>query len=337
MLARYWKKFTVWLSPELPTLPTALDSETCVKKGLCPIAVDYSPRPRNIYYEIHGDLNASQKIVLIMGMNFTCSAWAPQVEHLSHKKDHVVLVFDNRGTGNSDAGAIEAYTSSEMAKDTLNLLKWIGWEKERSIHLFGVSMGGMIAQEMCLLDPERFKSVSFISTRCGSEFDCPSTKSIIAAIQTAGKLVTGDRALDLYLELLFPAGYFDESTEEGRHYKSRLRDRLRTCHQLPREQSPTAYAAHFYAVMTHQFSYEKLKKISANLHPAKILVIIGDKDDLILPKRAVELHEHLPGSELIMVENAGHALGYQITEELNSIMDRVMAEGNAAFSKHLLV
>jgi len=61
MLARYWKKFTVWLSPELPTLPTALDSETCVKKGLCPIAVDYSPRPRNIYYEIHGDLNASQK------------------------------------------------------------------------------------------------------------------------------------------------------------------------------------------------------------------------------------------------------------------------------------
>jgi hypothetical protein len=46
------------------------------------------------------------------------------------------------------AGPIGPYTSSEMAKDTLALLDSLGWEQDRSIHLFGVSLGGMIAQEL---------------------------------------------------------------------------------------------------------------------------------------------------------------------------------------------
>jgi pimeloyl-ACP methyl ester carboxylesterase len=41
-------------------------------------------------------------LIIFLGMNFTCSAWAAQVEHFSAKKDYAVLVFDNRGTGNSE-------------------------------------------------------------------------------------------------------------------------------------------------------------------------------------------------------------------------------------------
>ncbi|KAA1127594.1 hypothetical protein PGTUg99_001577 [Puccinia graminis f. sp. tritici] len=239
-----------------------------------------------------------------MGINFSCSAWAAQVEHFSRKKDHAVLVFDNRGTGNSDAGAIEPYKTSDMAQDTMTLLKWLGWEQDRSIHLFGVSLGGMIAQELCLIIPERFKSA------------------------------TGDQALDLYLELLFPDGHFELETEEGKRYKSNLREKLRNCHHLPREQPYLAFGGHFYAAMMHHCSYGKLEKIATDLHPAKILVITGDSDELVLPKRSPELHEHLPGSELIVVRNAGHALPYQISDEFNAIMDRVIKEGNLAFSKH---
>ncbi|KAI7943785.1 hypothetical protein MJO28_011313 [Puccinia striiformis f. sp. tritici] len=316
-------------SPELSTLPTSLNSETCVKKGLCPILEEHSSRPRQIYYEIHGDLKASQRVVL--SINFSCSAWVAQVEHLSQKEDHAVLVFDNRGTGNSDAGAIEPYKTSEMAKDTLALMKWVGWEQERSIHLFGVSLGGMIAQELCLLIPERFKSVVFISTRCGIQLDCPSLKSCTSVLKTASGIATGDQALDLFLEILFPNGYFDEATEDRKIHKRDLRDRLRNCHHLPREQSPIAFIGHFYAAMMHQCSYEKLEKIAKDLHPAKTLVITGDSDELVLPKRSPELHQHLPGSELIVVKNGGHALAYQITQDFNSIMDRVIEESNLGF------
>ncbi|PLW53097.1 hypothetical protein PCANC_05820 [Puccinia coronata f. sp. avenae] len=322
----------MWMSPELPTLPTSLNSETCVKKGLCPITVDYSSRPRNIYYEVHGDLKASQRVVLIMGFNFTCSAWEAQVEHFSAKEDHAVLVFDNRGTGNSDAGPIGPYTSSEMAKDTLALLDSLGWEQDRSIHLFGVSLGGMIAQELCLLIPERFKTVAFISTRCGSEFDYPTKKALYTVFMTSSGLETGDRALDLYLEILFPDRHFNETTEEGKLYKSRMRDQLRNCHQLPREQPTLALWGHFYAAFMHCCSHDKLNKIAFHLSPAKILVITGDADDVILPQRSLELHQHLPGSELIVIKNAGHALSYQITKQLHLILDRLVEEGNAAFS-----
>ncbi|POW09279.1 hypothetical protein PSHT_09181, partial [Puccinia striiformis] len=77
-------------SPDLPSLPTALDIETCVKKGRCPmIRADSSQKPRSLYYEIHGDLQASQKVV--MTMHFTCSAWASQVSFSVGKRTMLCL------------------------------------------------------------------------------------------------------------------------------------------------------------------------------------------------------------------------------------------------------
>ena len=49
---------------EFPTLSTILDSATCVQKGLCPVAIERAKKPRQLYYELHGDLKANQKIVL---------------------------------------------------------------------------------------------------------------------------------------------------------------------------------------------------------------------------------------------------------------------------------
>lgn len=57
------------------------------------------------------------------------------------------LIFDNRGMGESDKPTIR-YSTSEMAKDVLELLDHIGWTSSRQIHLVGISMGGMIAQEL---------------------------------------------------------------------------------------------------------------------------------------------------------------------------------------------
>ncbi|KAI7943788.1 hypothetical protein MJO28_011316, partial [Puccinia striiformis f. sp. tritici] len=120
-----------------------------------------------------------------------------------------------------------------MAQDTLTLLNWLGWDRDRSLHLIGISMGGMIAQELCLLIPKRFKSVAFMSTRCGSEIDWPSVsrrsnfnhelfKSLDSNIfdcldssqilkyqrdalnvifRTTSKMATGDEGLDLYLDI----------------------------------------------------------------------------------------------------------------------------------------
>ena len=57
------------------------------------------------------------------------------------------LIFDNRGMGESDK-PIMRYSTLEMARDILELLDHIGWTSLRQIHLVGISMGGMIAQEL---------------------------------------------------------------------------------------------------------------------------------------------------------------------------------------------
>jgi pimeloyl-ACP methyl ester carboxylesterase len=57
------------------------------------------------------------------------------------------LIFDNRGIGASDK-PIMRYSTSEMAKDIVELVDHLNWTQERELHVLGVSMGGMIAQEL---------------------------------------------------------------------------------------------------------------------------------------------------------------------------------------------
>ena len=68
-----------------------------------------------------------------------------QVEYLSRTGKHQVLVFDNRGAGNSGTPR-GPYTTSAMAEDVIALLDFLGWTERRGIHIVGISLGGMIAQ-----------------------------------------------------------------------------------------------------------------------------------------------------------------------------------------------
>jgi pimeloyl-ACP methyl ester carboxylesterase len=86
-------------------LPTFFDAATCVRKGLCPVT-DIRGQGQNpleshsLYFEQHGR-GSDYKVVFIMGLNSTSFAWAPQVRHFGKSDSHTVLVFDNRGVGNS--------------------------------------------------------------------------------------------------------------------------------------------------------------------------------------------------------------------------------------------
>ena len=84
-----------------------------------------------------------------MGLGSIKSAWQRQTLKFGHNEGdkYSSLVFDNRGMGGSDV-PIMRYSTSEMAKDLIELLDHLGWTEERQLHVSGVSMGGMIAQEL---------------------------------------------------------------------------------------------------------------------------------------------------------------------------------------------
>lgn len=75
--------------------------------------------------------------------------WQRQTKDFGHTEadKYTALVCDNRGMGESGKPLLR-YTTSEMAKDLVELLDHVGWTEDRSVHVVGVSMGGMIAQEL---------------------------------------------------------------------------------------------------------------------------------------------------------------------------------------------
>ncbi|KAL8924772.1 MAG: hypothetical protein Q9208_003862 [Pyrenodesmia sp. 3 TL-2023] len=84
-----------------------------------------------------------------MGLGTFKSGWQRQAQYFGQEKgsQYTCLLFDNRGMGESDK-PLARYTTSEMAKDTLALIDHLEWTAPRQLHIIGVSMGGMIAQEL---------------------------------------------------------------------------------------------------------------------------------------------------------------------------------------------
>ncbi len=112
-----------------------------------------------IDYELRGQ---GFFLVMIMGFAGNMQWWPPAlVETLANH--YRLLLFDNRGTGKTTSNGW-CYSIQLMAKDTLGLMDALGIQQA---HILGVSMGGMIAQEIALNDPERVRQLVLGFTACG--------------------------------------------------------------------------------------------------------------------------------------------------------------------------
>ena len=111
-------------------LPTIFDPATCVRKGLCPVTTIRGQgsdifESHSLYFEQHGR-GSDYKVVFIMGLNSSSFGWAPQVRHFGHSESHTVLVFDNRGVGNSGYPR-GPYSYACVARQTAD--EWLTIEK----------------------------------------------------------------------------------------------------------------------------------------------------------------------------------------------------------------
>ncbi|BGO95986.1 hypothetical protein NBRC10512_005429 [Rhodotorula toruloides] len=311
-------------SPAQDLPETIFPGDNLVRRGWCTVANDKAraPAPHKLYYELHGqDEPTSYRMVFTMGLNNSSFAWHNQVSHFARLSGYSCLVFDNRGVGWSDTPP-GAYSTSEMAKDVEELLDFIGWKEERSINLVGVSMGGMIAQELALLIPKRIRALLLTSTRSGSRFDPPSLK----AINMFGRLTTGlaktpEEQVRLVANTLFPEEWLKGIVEEDGEWKGKTRremieaDFLHRYH-IGRRQTLGGRLGQLAAVFKHHVSPERLALIAEQI--PRVAIIHGTEDNLIRVQRAHELHKDLPGSHLKIVEGGGHALPSQIKKEYNA-------------------
>src|SRR6476660_4225873 len=129
---------------------------------------------------------AGPPLLLIMGMSGTSLHWdEPFLEQL--RSDFDVIAYDHRGVGASTRldGPL---TIREMAADAAGLLDALEVD---SAHVMGVSMGGMIAQELALAHPERLRTLTLGCTYCGGEGSSVTSQAVLQRLTEA--MVSGDR------------------------------------------------------------------------------------------------------------------------------------------------
>jgi len=151
----------------------------------------------NLYYEVHG---RGEPLLLIMGLGANTTGWWAQVPAFSRK--YQVIAFDNRGAGRSDKPN-EPYSIGQMADDAQALLDELG---VGPAHVFGMSLGGMIAQELALRYPESVRTLMLGGTMAGGPTAMFAGPEVVQQlISLAGMPLV--QALEVGLALLYSEDY----------------------------------------------------------------------------------------------------------------------------------
>jgi pimeloyl-ACP methyl ester carboxylesterase len=212
------------------------------------------------------------------------------------------VVLDNRGTGRSDKPDIP-YTAKMMAADVAGLLDVLGIN---AANIFGISMGGMVAQEFALSYPGRVKNLVLGATSCGGTNSVPVTAETITFLfnPARAKLSEEERARDI-IPWLWNQGFVDNNPEAIERF-------IATMVEYPTP--PHALTCQGNALMTFD-SYDRLQDIKA-----PTLVISADEDRIIPAGNSKVLAGKIPGAELAMIANAGHGFITDSTAEASRIV-----------------
>ena len=257
-----------------------------------------------LYYEEHG---SGEPLLLIMGLGADSRAWLFQLPEFA--KHYRTIVFDNRGVGRSSKPA-GAYTIHQMADDAAQLLQFLKIDRT---HVVGVSMGGMIAQELVLRHPQRVRSLVLGCTYPEPDADVERMRHFSLS-QFGGSVdATGEMKIDL--TALDPLSFFQHllPTVFNPEFIQNELPKLMELFSGALEYgfSLEAILGQVHAVMTH--------RATDRLHQIKVptLVITGDADRLVPPGNSDILARNIPNARLVKVPGGSHGFNFETPDVFN--------------------
>lgn len=241
--------------------------------------------------------NVGPKVLLIMGLGMGKEAWKPQLDGLACRCQ--LVAFDNRGIGGS-AWDGTRFSMDDMARDAISVLDTLGWTDP--VHVVGVSMGGMIAQELALEFPARVRSLSLLATHPGGPRTIlPPARGLARFLAVhLSKKKNRPRAL---ADLLYPTPF--QTTENLTALDRRFRFEVGA--------PPT------FPVLRRQLSairrHDTRSRLSNVTSPT--LIIKPSLDILVAPKNSDLIHGLIPNSALLTLPDAGHGAMFQCADLIN--------------------
>ncbi len=257
-----------------------------------------------LYYEEHG---SGDPLLLIMGLAADSTAWLLQIPDF--EKHYRTIVFDNRGVGRSSKPP-GPYTIHQMADDAAGLLDVLGIART---HVVGVSMGGMIAQELALRHPQRVRGLVLGCTYPEPDTDIERQRQF--SVAQFGGTVTAGGEMQIDLSAFDPMSFFQ-------HLLPAVFNQEFIEHELPKLMQLFAGALQYgfsmeailgqvAAVMNHKAT-DRLHQITA-----PTLVITGDADRLVPPANSDILARHIPNARLLKVPGGSHGFNFETPELFN--------------------
>lgn len=253
-----------------------------------------------LYYELYG---AGEPLLLIEGLGYAAWMWYRQVPELS--RHYRVIIFDNRGVGNSDKPD-RPYTIEMMAGDAAGLLKALGVPRA---HILGVSMGGYIAQAFAVAYPEMTNKLVLACTSFGGPNAVPTPGETLMAMTCAAGGTPEEIILRAMAPALTPKFLEQEKEEVAKIVRWRL-------------EKPTPRYA-----WQHQFNAVARANLEDRVTGivAPTLILTGAKDRVIPTENSKLLHEKIRGSVLKIFPDTGHLFFIEKYREFNAAVLEFLA------------
>jgi pimeloyl-ACP methyl ester carboxylesterase len=288
---------------------------------------DSSPNIQNIPVEkvqvgdieiAHKMLGKGDPILLVSGASADMNAWDPSfIRDLS--LNHTVIVFDNRGVGNTTIGS-KPYTIEQVANDTAGLLDAL---KIPKANVLGYSLGSFIAQQLTIMYPEKVNRLILVASSCGGEVSIPKPPEF-ARLQSeivdkiSNNVSISQKEKRSLVSASLGAGWIRlhpdsvENIPEGQDLFANI---------SPEAQEGQLNIGLRWDATNWNGACDELARIAK-----PTLVITGTDDNAYVPhENSLIIAGKIPGAWLIQIENAGHAVMDQYPDEINKILQTFLS------------
>jgi pimeloyl-ACP methyl ester carboxylesterase len=258
-----------------------------------------------IEYKVFENKNTSDKdakdkipLLFVSGLRVTMDMWPPTILHELVQSNYKVIVYNNRGTGNSSDGTKE-YTINQLAHDAAGLLDVLGIDKA---HVVGWSMGSYIAEELALVHPAKVSSLILYGAGPGGDKAIPSSSELMQTL--GGVSGSPEEQAKQILSFFFPQSWLTNNPEYINQFPL-----LKSTVSIETTQKQAQ------AIVGWKGMYN-----SSSVITQPTLVLMGTDDIITTPKAALSLIEKIPLASLVQVKDAGHGWMYQYPEKFTKVV-----------------
>jgi pimeloyl-ACP methyl ester carboxylesterase len=234
-----------------------------------------------LYWETTG---RGDPVLLVHGLGLSGGAWWRTVDALAPTMR--VITFDHRGIGRSESWTY-AYTTEAMADDAVSILDEMAIDRA---HLYGFSLGGMVAQQIALRHPQRVRSLVLGATHSGGRRAAVPEPEVVAFFRRRARVPSEEAAWGSVPYNYSPRSRAEQVDRIAEDIERRLRNPF----------NERAYQAQLLAASLHN-CYGRLERIRA-----PTLVVHGARDRMIPVANACMTARRVPGARMKILADAGH-------------------------------